>query len=251
MNAGTLMRARFESACEKCNYTILKDERIRFNGSASHAYEAQCEAAKARYHGGPGKGPMVTIPASTILAAATPDTRPVVVKLPEIADLFKDVADRLKRPKWSFEGVTVEPGKQRTVNIKLRRDKRLAVTIGEGYGDSFRGFIEADGTYAPRRDAPKLVAFLVSLNEDPVGVAAEYGRGAGACCFCRRSLTNDKTGASVELGYGPVCAKHWKLPWGAKAVHKAKTLRAAQEAHGAAVVADDQAETDLILDEVA
>jgi len=41
-------------------------------------------------------------------------------------------------------------------------------------------------------------------------VAADYGRWTNKCCFCSQGL---KDGRSVALGYGPVCAKRWDLPW--------------------------------------
>lgn len=47
---------------------------------------------------------------------------------------------------------------------------------------------------------------------DPVAVAAEHGRKTGACCFCARELTDQR---SVAVGYGPICADHFGLPWGA------------------------------------
>ena len=52
---------------------------------------------------------------------------------------------------------------------------------------------------------------LVRWARDPVGVAAEHGRMTGACCFCRRTLTTDE---SLAVGYGPVCATRYHLPWG-------------------------------------
>jgi len=33
----------------------------------------------------------------------------------------------------------------------------------------------------------------------------------GNCCFCRRELTDKR---STEVGYGPICADHFSLPWG-------------------------------------
>lgn len=46
---------------------------------------------------------------------------------------------------------------------------------------------------------------------DPAGVAAVEGREKGACCFCQQTLTD---GRSLDVGYGPVCAANYGLPWG-------------------------------------
>lgn len=48
---------------------------------------------------------------------------------------------------------------------------------------------------------------------DPEGTAAAYGHLTGACCFCRRALSDER---SVSVGYGPVCADHFGLAWGVK-----------------------------------
>jgi len=44
--------------------------------------------------------------------------------------------------------------------------------------------------------------------------AGWFGRLHGICCFCAKDLTDDR---SIEVGYGPVCAKKHHLPWGDKA----------------------------------
>lgn len=41
--------------------------------------------------------------------------------------------------------------------------------------------------------------------------AAEWGHRTGACVFCARKLTDDR---SLTVGYGPTCSKKAGLPWG-------------------------------------
>ena len=43
-------------------------------------------------------------------------------------------------------------------------------------------------------------------------MARSHGHRTGYCCFCGQLLTDEER--SVAFGYGPVCAKHWGLPWG-------------------------------------
>ena len=52
---------------------------------------------------------------------------------------------------------------------------------------------------------------LHSLANDPEGTAAAYGKLTGSCCFCGRTLTDER---STAVGYGPVCADHFNLSWG-------------------------------------
>ena len=44
--------------------------------------------------------------------------------------------------------------------------------------------------------------------------AAAFGHQHENCVFCSRSLTDDKDGRSVQVGYGPICASKYGLPWG-------------------------------------
>lgn len=58
---------------------------------------------------------------------------------------------------------------------------------------------------------PNWVEFaLLNFASDPIKVAAEYGKLTGRCCFCGRGLDDER---STAAGYGPVCAKHYGLPW--------------------------------------
>jgi hypothetical protein len=78
------------------------------------------------------------------------------------------------------------------------------------------GRITLEGKFLPSprlspRNAISVAAVLRDFAADPAGVAAAYGRATGACCFCSQTLTDER---STEVGYGPICAKHWHLPWG-------------------------------------
>lgn len=46
--------------------------------------------------------------------------------------------------------------------------------------------------------------------------AAAYGHRHDACVFCATPLSDEREGRSVEVGYGPVCAAKYGLPWGTK-----------------------------------
>lgn len=41
--------------------------------------------------------------------------------------------------------------------------------------------------------------------------ASEFGRLYGICIYCSRDLTDER---SIAVGYGPVCASNYDLPWG-------------------------------------
>jgi hypothetical protein len=83
------------------------------------------------------------------------------------------------------------------------------------HGAEYWGRIDPNGRYMPARslpgDATPILAQLRELAADPVKAAARYGRETGECCFCARQLTDPR---STQVGYGPICAARFGLPWG-------------------------------------
>lgn len=75
------------------------------------------------------------------------------------------------------------------------------------------GRIKLDGTFEAAKDGapPALVSYLAEFAAKPAETAAAHGHTTGNCCFCDRPLTDER---STSVGYGPICAKKWALPWG-------------------------------------
>jgi Family of unknown function (DUF6011) len=90
---------------------------------------------------------------------------------------------------------------------------QVTITDGGPFGDNkWFGTIAQDGTWTKSRSVtPDVEALLLSLAENPAQVASAHGRVTGECCFCGRHLDTDE---SVTVGYGPVCAEKYDLPWG-------------------------------------
>ncbi len=57
---------------------------------------------------------------------------------------------------------------------------------------------------------PGLEAELQRLASDPTRYAQDYGHTTGNCCFCKKTLTDER---SLFAGYGPDCAGHYGLPY--------------------------------------
>lgn len=80
------------------------------------------------------------------------------------------------------------------------------------FGGAYYGKISPTGEFFAGKDCNDTVLdFLGRLSEDPAGVAAAYGKKTGSCCFCNRLI---ETNESLAVGYGPVCADRYGLPWG-------------------------------------
>ena len=77
---------------------------------------------------------------------------------------------------------------------------------------TYYGRIDQDGKF---HMSPKIVDSVVDLMKalaaNPAGMAALYGHKTSSCCFCGLEL---KTRESVAMGYGPICAGNYGLPWG-------------------------------------
>lgn len=104
---------------------------------------------------------------------------------------------------------------------KSRNPGAVSINDGGGYGsDVWYGCINVDGTVRTTRATPTWVVTLVaSFAADTAGFAAAYGRNTERCCFCATPITTDE---SRSVGYGPICADHYGLPWGSTAKVQAK-----------------------------
>jgi hypothetical protein len=112
----------------------------------------------------------------------------------------------LKRP--SLRVLALDGTTELTISltVKGRVPGSLAVVLG----GRFVGCVRPDGmlTGALVLDAA-LQAHLVHVSADPAAAAKRYAVLKCRCSFCGLELTD---AGSVEVGYGPVCARNWGLP---------------------------------------
>lgn len=131
-----------------------------------------------------------------------------------IAGLFAKVATTLKQPKIHL---VAGDGTFVVIRVASARSKcpgAIDVTDDGDYGARrYFGRIKHDGTY--RGQAPDAVLDLLrQFSDDPAGIASFYGRKTGRCSFCNLPLTDER---STAVGYGPICADRYDLPWGSVA----------------------------------
>lgn len=136
-----------------------------------------------------------------------------------VIELFERAKRNLKFPKiWlSFNG-----GRPLRLSLAGERSKHtgsVQITDGGGYHDGiWYGRVAPDGSATFSRsvedtDRNALINVLRHLAEHPAEVASQYGKLTGNCCFCHRELSDER---STEVGYGPICAQNYGLPWGTK-----------------------------------
>jgi hypothetical protein len=136
--------------------------------------------------------------------------------LAKIIDLFDGAVERgLKWPKITFDASEVGvPLVMSRAGAQAAAPYTVNLTDGGRYPDAtWYGRIRRDGSFMEGRDCPRerLLPFLELLAAGTADVASMYGKRTGNCCFCGKDLTDQR---SVSVGYGPVCAGKWGLPWG-------------------------------------
>ena len=120
---------------------------------------------------------------------------------------------------------------KRTLRLNIAGDTArvpgsINVATEGGFGNNtWFGRILTDGTFQPSRDCtPEVIEALKAVAVDPVAAARLYGKEIKHCCFCGLTLTDPR---STFVGYGPICADKWGMPWG----DIAETMPADFESH--------------------
>jgi hypothetical protein len=161
--------------------------------------------------------------AQAVAATAAPQQAPAAkayapqpaTTFPRIVELFAKAG---RRAAIVFH---TEAGAEFRLSVAGERSQQpgsINVTdAASGFDDRiWYGRIATSGGWQPSRKVPALLqaeveAALSFFNTDPAAAAASYGHATNSCCFCRRELTDER---SVSVGYGPVCAGNFGLPWG-------------------------------------
>jgi hypothetical protein len=145
-----------------------------------------------------------------------------VDRAPEMAKLYEfmlNAKKSLKYPKLML-AMGTRHLKVYVSGARSRTPDTVNLVTEDQYGslDLWLGRVLPSGEWQHRDIEPELhqqaAQLLARLAENPAAVAAESGHVSGNCCFCNRPLTDEGEGRSVAVGYGPVCASRWGLPWG-------------------------------------
>lgn len=135
-------------------------------------------------------------------------------RMDTLVAIFAKAAGKLKHPAVTLP-VPGEPALRLTYSAGGKVPGSISVADAAPFGQGrWFGRIMPDGTLAPTKTplTPAHMDLLDAFADDPAGVAAAHGKASGACCFCSRALEDQR---SLEVGYGPVCATNYGLPWGA------------------------------------
>jgi hypothetical protein len=143
----------------------------------------------------------------------TPSYGTVDADMTGIVKLMHDATENLKWPKIRLATKDDKPVVLSVAGPNSKTPGAINVTDGGPYGNNtWYGRIQTDGEFQPSRSCnDEVVDLLVNISDHPVEAAAAHGHKTGNCCFCSRQLTDKR---STDVGYGPVCAGNYGLPWG-------------------------------------
>ncbi len=196
------IKSRFAGRCTVCKETFPAGADVNWlrGVGASHPTLAHCEAARKSAVKAVVEEPKTRLSLTPVLeflrAAITRG-----LKSPKLRVLALDGRSELK---MSLTKAGVAPGS-------------IACTIN----GEFVGCIRPDGALTGQLVKDEsLQQHLLKVAENPILHAKAYAALTCNCSFCGKRLEDD---GSVEVGYGPVCAKHWGLPHTPKGV---RTLNA-------------------------
>lgn len=191
---GKLMTAKFAGTCKACGCRFEQGAMIQYSKEigATHPTPESCMAAQRARELAPA-------------AAAAPK---VSAPAKPIADFISAAKARgLQYPKARF----LAPDGRSEMRLSIAGEKSrtpgaMQVVIAEAWIGriTVEGF--AEGPLAQRAD---VLATLAAIAADPAAAAKAYGALMGRCSFCDTKITDE---GSVEVGYGPICAKRFGLP---------------------------------------
>lgn len=132
-----------------------------------------------------------------------------------IQDLFDRAGQRLRRVKVKLQAADATPVVFARAGTSSKYAGQIMITDGGAYGEGrWFGRIDTNGDFYPTAKAtPEVQALVREFSENPALCAARYGKLTGGCSFCNHGLKDER---STRVGYGPICAENFGLPWGAR-----------------------------------
>lgn len=136
-----------------------------------------------------------------------------VSSMKRVYSMFASAKQTLRYPK-----VHLHVGGGRVLKLYLSTTRSRVpntVNVVDETTEKWYGRVHEDGKWeaghASDEEMNSVAKYLEEFAENPEKVAAHSGHLSGACCFCNRTLTDDR---STSVGYGPVCARKFSLTWG-------------------------------------
>lgn len=118
--------------------------------------------------------------------------------------MLRKASQHLRYPKIRFH--VEEQGQGYRIQVSLATKGYIAIKIDGEYV----GKIMPDGAIYLYGLKDWMRAAIMEYCQHPLENAKIIGQRFNYCCFCASELTNK---ISVQVGYGPICASNFGLPW--------------------------------------
>ena len=183
-------------ACRKCNAPVVEQRSYR-TGNNYYTDIRNGQSTRNWFHNCTSKQPGLFQKTLSVTG---------------IQKLFDAAIQHLKYPKINLQTKSGSPIQLYRAGQRSKFTGQIMITNGNKFQKAWYGRIDQQGIFHEQPGVTdEIVELLEQLSKDPVGVATAYGKLTGNCCFCYRKLEDER---STDVGYGPVCAKHYALPWG-------------------------------------
>lgn len=129
----------------------------------------------------------------------------------KLINLFNTARTHLKYPKISFNAKD-DTGNYK-VQLYLATKGYIAIKVDNVYVGKIQPYESIEGmqySFRMYQGSTILQHEIESFCMNPLENAVAYGQAYSNCCFCGLELTNK---ASLQMGYGPICADNYGLPW--------------------------------------
>lgn len=137
-----------------------------------------------------------------------PETAPAMAG---VHSFLKAAKRYLKYPKLWLQLGDGTPVKVYMSGERSKYPDTVNLKVGD-YDDWYGRILDTGEWHRPRSANVEVIGQLKVLLEelaaDPAGVAMAYGKITGNCCFCHQPLSDER---SLDVGFGPTCAKHYSL----------------------------------------
>ena len=124
-------------------------------------------------------------------------------------NLFTTASSHLKYPKITYPTKTGDK-----IQLYLATKGYIAIKVNGEYVGKIQPFQDTNGewqsSFRMYQGSTKLQTEVESICASPLAYAVMKGLEYKHCCFCGLELTNK---ASLQMGYGPICADNYGLPW--------------------------------------
>lgn len=128
---------------------------------------------------------------------------------------FKAVEDLLYHAAQfvAFPCIRLRTEKDQHIQLRPRPNERAVTVHTEDYCGVYRNEVLDMSYLRFLADPTDVLNTLHQMAAHPLETAILYGKKYKSCCFCGIGLTDAR---SIVVGYGPICAGNYGLPWGEK-----------------------------------